>query len=347
MKFTLEQVAHLIDGEIVGDGSLEVIKISNIESAESGSITFLSNPKYEPFIYSTKATGIIVDKSIKLKQEVSNTLILVDDPYSSFTVLLAEYERLTALKKQGIEQPSHVSGSCTYGENLYLGAFAYIGEGVVLGKNVKIFPNTYIGDNSEIGDNSILHPGVKVYANTKIGKSCTIHSGVVLGSDGFGFAPQADGTYKSIPQVGNVIVEDYVDIGANTVVDCATFDSTIIKKGVKLDNLIQIAHNVVLGENTVVAAQAGISGSTTLGNNCIIGGQAGIVGHLKLGDGTKIQAQSGVTKNTKEGIALYGSPAIGYSNYIKSYAVFKKLPELLSRITELEEKILNLPPIKD
>ncbi len=346
MKFNLEQVAHILNGELEGDGSLTVSAISNIEEGQPGSITFLSNPKYEPYLYKTAATAVIVNKTLALKASVKATLIRVDDPYASFTTLLAEYQRLTTVNKSGLESPNFISPSAKIGKDVYIGAFAYIGEGAVIGDGVQIYPQTYVGDHVQIGKKTILYPGVKVYANCQIGSKCTLQAGAVLGSDGFGFAPQADGTYQTIPQLGKVIVEDHVDIGANTVIDCATFDATIIKSGVKLDNLIQVAHNVEIGDNTVIAAQAGISGSTKIGKQCVIGGQAGIVGHLKLADGTKVQAQSGMTKNTKPDSAWYGSPAIAYNNYVKSYAIFRKLPDVMKRLGDLEEKLLNLAPEK-
>ncbi|MDW3193196.1 MAG: UDP-3-O-(3-hydroxymyristoyl)glucosamine N-acyltransferase [Cytophagales bacterium] len=346
MEFNLEQIAHILNGELEGDGSLKVSRISSIEAGQQGSVTFLSNPKYEPFLYKTSATAAIVSKSLELREPVSTSLIRVDDPYASFTTLLAEYQRLTSVTKTGQESPNFIHPSAQIGKDVYVGAFAYIGEGAVIGDGAQVYPQTYVGDHVQIGAQSILYAGVKVYANCQIGSKCTVQSGAVLGSDGFGFAPQADGTYQTIPQLGKVIVEDHVDIGANTVVDCATFDATVIKSGVKLDNLIQVAHNVEIGENTVIAAQAGVSGSTKIGKQCVIGGQAGIVGHLKVADGTKIQAQSGMTKNTKPDSAWYGSPAIAYNNYVKSYAIFRKLPDVIKRLGDLEEKLLNLAPEK-
>jgi UDP-3-O-[3-hydroxymyristoyl] glucosamine N-acyltransferase len=346
MEFNLEQVAHILNGELEGEGGLKVSTISNIEDSQPGSITFLSNTKYEPFLYKTQASAVIVSKSLELREPVKTTLIRVEDPYASFTTLLAEYQRLTAVTKTGQESPCFVSPSARIGKDVYIGAFAYIGEGAEIGDGAQVYPQTYVGDQVKIGSKSILYPGVKVYGNCEIGANCTLQAGAIIGSDGFGFAPQADGTYQTIPQLGKVIVEDHVDIGANTVIDCATFDATIIKKGVKLDNLIQVAHNVEIGENTVIAAQAGISGSTKIGKQCVIGGQAGIVGHLKLADGTKVQAQSGMTKNTKPDSAWYGSPALAYNNYVKSYTIFRKLPDVIQRIGDLEEKLLNLPPEK-
>ncbi len=342
MEFNLEQVAHILNGKLEGDGSLTVSTISNIEDGKPGSITFLSNLKYESYLYDTSATAIIVSETLQLKEPVSNALIRVEDPYASFTTLLSEYQRLTTIVKTGLESPNFISPTAKIGTDVYIGAFAYIGDNAIIGDGAQIYPQSYVGDNVHIGDSSILYPGVKVYSNCQIGSKCTLQAGAILGSDGFGFAPQTDGTYQAIPQLGKVIVEDHVDIGANTVVDCATFESTVIKSGVKLDNLIQIAHNVEIGENTVIAAQAGISGSTKIGRQCVIGGQAGIVGHLKLEDGTKVQAQSGMTKNTKPDSAWYGSPAIAYNNYVKSYAIFRKLPDVIKRLGDLEEKLLNL-----
>lgn len=347
MEFNLEQIAHILNGELDGDASLKVSTISNIEAGQQGSITFLSNPKYEPFLYKTAATAVIVSKSLELREPVKIALIRVEDPYASFTTLLAEYQRLTAVTKTGSESPNFISPTARIGKDVYIGAFAYIGDGAVIGDGAQIYPQTYVGDHVHIGEKTILYPGVKVYAHCQIGSKCTLQSGAVLGSDGFGFAPQADGTYQTIPQLGKVIVEDQVDIGANTVIDCATFDATVIKSGVKLDNLIQVAHNVEIGENTVIAAQAGISGSTKIGRQCVIGGQAGIVGHIKIADGTKVQAQSGMTKNTKPESAWYGSPAVAYNNYVKSYAIFRKLPEVMKRLGNLEEKLINLPPEKE
>ena len=346
MKFSINQIAHLINGEVIGEGETKVHKLSNIEEAEAGSITFLSNTKYESYLYSTSASCVIVANDLTPKEEIATTLIRVSDPYVAFSTLLEEYQRLTAFRKVAIESPAFIHDSATLADEIYVGTFAYIGENATIGKHAKIYPGAYIGDNVSIGDNTIIYAGVKVYSNSVVGNNCTIHSGAVIGSDGFGFAPQKDGTYKAIPQLGNVVLHDFVDVGANTVIDCATFESTVIEKGVKLDNLIQVAHNVEIGENTVIAAQAGIAGSTKVGKQCVVGGQAGLVGHIKLADGTKVQAQSGVTKNTIESSALYGSPALGYNNYVRSYAIFRKLPEVVARIQQLEEKILNLPADK-
>ena len=349
MEFTVSQIALLLGGEIQGDGEKKISMLAKIQEAKSGEISFLSNPKYEPYIYETKASAVIVNKDFKSRKELNTTLIKVDDPYSSFTVLLEEYHKFISFQKSGIEEPSFIGSSCTVGESIYRGAFSYIGNNVKIGKNVKIYPHTYIGDNTEIGDNTILNANVKLYPNTKVGFNCVIHSGVVIGSDGFGFAPQQDGTYKTIPQMGNVIIGNHVDIGANSVIDCATFhgDSTVVDDGVKIDNFVQIAHNVKVGKNTVIAAQTGISGSTEIGKNCIIGGQVGVAGHIKIADNTGVGAQAGVSKSTKSGMKLWGTPAIDVIKYQRSYAVFKNLPDLNFRLKQLEEKMLNLPTFRE
>jgi len=348
MEFTIKQVADLLGGELSGDGTAKVKKLAKIQDAEPGSIAFLSNPKYENFIYTTRGSAVIVNKEFIAKGPISASLIVVEDAYSSFTQLLEQYFNLKNFSKIGVENPSFIGDNSTTGDKIYRGAFSYIGNNCKIGDNVKIYPQVYIGDNVKIGDNTILYSGVKVYADCVIGSHCTMHSGVVIGSDGFGFAPQKDGSYKTIPQVGNVIIEDHVDIGANTVIDCATMDSTIIRQGVKLDNLIQIAHNVELGKNTVIAAQTGVSGSTKIGENCIIAGQVGIVGHLEIANKTTVGAQAGVGKNiTEEGVVLLGSPGFERKQYLKSYAVFKNLPELRERLKELEENYTNFTISKE
>lgn len=344
MEFTAKEIAFLIGGTVKGTESLKVNKLAKIQEATAGSIAFLSNPKYENFIYNTPETSVvIVSKDFSAKESIKATLITVDDPYTSFSTLLEEYHKIISFVKKGIENPSYIGENSETGENIYRGAFSYIGNDCTIGKNVKIYPQVFIGDNVNIGDNTILYAGVKIYSDTMIGHHCTIQSGAVVGSDGFGFAPQADGTFKTIPQVGNVVIGNHVDIGANTIIDCATMGSTFIRDGVKLDNLIQIAHNVEIGKNTVIAAQAGISGSTKIGENSMIGGQVGIIGHLTLANRTNIGAQSGLSKSiTKEGTSILGSPAFDYTSHLKSASVFKKLPELQKRIEELEEKILHL-----
>ncbi|NJN41229.1 MAG: UDP-3-O-(3-hydroxymyristoyl)glucosamine N-acyltransferase [Flammeovirgaceae bacterium] len=342
MEFTIDQIAELLGGEIQGDRNGKINMLAKIQDAKSGQISFLSNPKYENFIYSTKASAVIVKNDFKPKKKLSTTLILVDDPYLSFTVLLEEYHKYISFQKSGIEEPTFIGENSKTGDNIYRGAFSYIGNNCKIGNNVKIYPHAFIGDGVTIGDNSIIHSSVKIYADSKIGNNCELHSGVVIGSDGFGFAPQDDGSYKTIPQLGNVTIEDNVTIGANTVVDCATMfgDSTIIRKGVKLDNLIQIAHNVEVGKNTVIAAQTGISGSTKVGEHCMIGGQVGIAGHLVIANNTSIGAQSGLGKSVvEEGQRLFGYPVFDVKKYFRSYAVFKKLPDVNDRLNELEKKL--------
>ncbi len=339
MELTVEQVAGLIGGSVKGDGNATINRLEKIEEATEGSIAFLANPKYTNYIYTTGASAVIVKSDFEPEKEIKSSLIKVADPYGAFAQLLEAYEQMTAKVKVGIENPSFQDESATIGSDCYLGAFSYVGQNAKIGDNVKIYPNVYIGDNAEVGDNTILFSGVKVYADCKIGKHCKIHSGVVIGSDGFGFAPQEDGTYKSIPQTGNVIIEDHVDIGANTTIDCATMGSTIIKSGVKLDNLVQVAHNVELGKNTVIASQAGISGSAKIGENCQIGGQAGITGHLNMANKTIIGPQAGVPKTIKEeGKVWFGSPIMEHREFLKMSIILRNLPQLIERVKQLEKK---------
>jgi UDP-3-O-[3-hydroxymyristoyl] glucosamine N-acyltransferase len=337
VKFTAQQIAGILDGDIEGNPDIEVYKLSKIEEGTEGSITFLANPKYKPYIYSTKASIAIVNKEFETESKINTTLIKVDDAYLAFSKIL-EYYNLVKLNKFGIEQPSFISESVSYGEGVYIGAFSYLAENVKIGQNVKIFPNVYLGDNVVIGDNTIIFAGAKIYSETIIGNDCVINSGVVIGADGFGFVPDKNGEYKKIPQTGNVIIEDHVDIGASTTIDRATMGSTIIRSGVKLDNHIQIAHNVEIGKNTVIASQTGIAGSTKIGENCLIGGQVGIVGHIIIGNNVKIQAQSGIGRNVKDNEVLQGSPAITLSDYNKSYVHFKNLPKIVKDINDLEKK---------
>lgn len=340
MKFTAEQIAGILEGEVVGNPMAEVFRLSKIEEGAEGSLTFLSNPKYLNYIYSTKASVTIVNDTFVPESPLTTTLIKVQDAYAAFSKLLEFYNQVK-LNKSGIEQPSFLSQSVKYGDNLYLGSFSYVGQNVVLGENVKIYPNCFIGDNVVIGDNVLLFAGAKIYSETIIGNNCTIHSGAIIGADGFGFAPNPDGTYTKIPQIGNVIIEDNVDIGSCTTIDRATMGSTIIRKGVKLDNQIQIAHNVEIGENTVIAAQTGVAGSTKIGKNGMIGGQVGISGHLNIGNNVRIQAQSGVGRNIKDNEILQGSPTFGYNDFSKSYVHFKNLPKIVAEIEELKKQILN------
>ena len=338
MKFTAAQIAGILEGEVVGNPDAEVFKLSKIEEGTEGSLTFLANPKYNNYIYSTQATVTIVNNTFEPEQEITTTLIKVDDAYKSFSKLL-EYYNQVKLMKSGIEQPSVISDGVTYGSDLYLGSFCYVGKNVTIGSNVKIYPNSFIGDNVTIGDNCVFFAGVRIYSETVIGNRCTIHSGTIIGSDGFGFAPQEDGSYVKVPQIGNVIIEDDVEIGACTTVDRATLGSTIIRKGVKLDNHIQVAHNVEIGENTVIAAQTGIAGTTKIGKNCLIGGQVGFAGHLVIGDGVKIQAQSGIGKNLEAGEVVQGSPAFNYGDFAKSFVHFRNLPKIVTDLEELKNKI--------
>ena len=338
MKFTAAQIAGILEGEVVGNPDAEVYKLSKIEEGTEGSLTFLANPKYINYIYSTQASVTIVNNTFEPEQEITTTLIKVEDAYKSFSKLL-EYYNQVKLMKSGIEQPSVISDGVTYGPDLYLGSFCYVGKNVVIGKNVKIYPNSFIGDNVTIGDNCVFFAGVRIYSETVIGNRCTIHSGTIIGSDGFGFAPQEDGTYVKVPQIGNVIIEDDVEIGACTTVDRATLGSTIIRKGVKLDNHIQVAHNVEIGENTVIAAQTGIAGTTKIGKNCLIGGQVGFAGHLIIGDGVKIQAQSGIGKNLEAGEVVQGSPAFNYGDFAKAFVHFRNLPKIVSDLEELKNTI--------
>ncbi|MCD6063011.1 MAG: lpxD [Flavipsychrobacter sp.] len=344
MQFTAQQVAAIINGQIEGDPQAKVSRVGKIEEGEEGVLSFIANPKYEDYLYSTKASILIVNEALKVEQPVAPTLIRVKDAYIAFTQLLEKYHQMTgSAGKNGIEEPSYISPTAKVGQNVYIGAFAYVGENARIGDNVKIYPGCYLGDNVVIGNDSVLYAGVKVYNECHLGQRVVIHSGTVVGGDGFGFAPQKDGTYKKVPQIGNVIIENDVEIGANTTIDRATMGSTVIHKGVKLDNLIQIAHNVEIGENTVIAAQTGVSGSTKIGRNCIIGGQVGMVGHIQIADGTRINAQSGLSKSvTAPNTALTGSPAFEYKSSLKSQAIFRNLPELQQRLLKLEETVEEL-----
>jgi len=337
MKFTAAQIAGILQGEVVGNPNAEVFKLSKIEEGTAGSLTFLANPKYISHIYSTQATITIVNQNFVPEQEINTTLIKVEDAYQSFSQLL-EYYNQVKLMKSGIEQPSVISENVTYGTDLYLGSFCYIGKNVTIGNNVKIYPNSFIGDNVTIGDNCVFFAGVRIYSETIIGSNCTIHSGTIVGSDGFGFAPQEDGSFKKVPQIGNVIIEDDVEIGSCSTIDRATLGSTIIKKGVKLDNHIQVAHNVEIGENTVIAAQTGIAGSTKIGKNCMIGGQVGIVGHITIGNNVKIQAQSGIGKSLADGEVVQGSPAFNYGDFAKSFVHFRNLPKIVADLENLKKQ---------
>lgn len=340
MKFSASQIAGILEGEVEGDTSIQVSKLAKIEEGSPGSLTFLANPKYTPYLYTTKASITIVDKTFVAEQDFTTTLLRVDNAYESFSKLL-EYYNKVKMNKTGVEDPIFISKTATLGSNVYLGAFAYIGDNVVVGDNVKIYPNVYIGDNVTIGSDSVLFSGAKLYSETIVGTHCVINSGAIIGADGFGFSPNEKGEFTKVPQTGNVILEDYVDVGAATTIDRATLGSTIIRKGVKLDNQIQIAHNVEIGENTVIAAQTGIAGSTKIGSQCLIGGQVGFAGHLTIGNNVRIQAQSGVGRNIKDNETIQGSPSFNYGDFSKSYVHFKNLPTIIRRFNALEKKINN------
>jgi UDP-3-O-[3-hydroxymyristoyl] glucosamine N-acyltransferase len=337
MKFTAEQIAGILEGQVVGNPDAEVSTLSKIEEGTNGSLTFLSNPKYANFIYTTEASVTIVNKNFVPEAPISTTLIKVEDAYGAFAKVLTFYAQAKNDSKKGIEQPVFMSEDVQFGSDLYVGSFTYVGKNVTLGDNVKIFPNCFIGDNVTIGDNVLIYSGVRIYSETVIGNNCNFHSGVIIGSDGFGFAPNADGSYDKIPQIGNVIIENDVEIGAGTTIDRATMGSTIIRNGVKLDNQIQIAHNVEIGEHTVIAAQTGIAGSTKIGKHCTIGGQVGIVGHIIIGNNVRIQAQSGVQKNLKDDEIVQGTPAFNYNDFSKSYVHFRNLPKMVVAYNELKK----------
>ncbi|NQU85840.1 MAG: UDP-3-O-(3-hydroxymyristoyl)glucosamine N-acyltransferase [Mariniphaga sp.] len=342
MEFSVTDIAALLNGEIEGDKEVKVNNVSKIEEGKKGTLAFLANPKYENFIYETRASVILVNKSFIPQKKINATLIKVDDAYKAFAKLLDYYAQAKNLIKTGIEQPSYLDETASVGKNIYLGAFAYVGKNVVVGNNVKIYPQVYIGENVEIGDDCILYSGCKIYADTKIGNRCIVHSGTVIGSDGFGFAPLEDGSYKKIEQIGNVILEDDVEIGSNTSIDCGTMGSTIIRKGAKLDNLIQIAHNCDIGENTVIAGQVGIAGSAKIGKNCKFGGQVGINGHIIIEDNVQVGAQSGISKNVKGNQIILGSPAVEVKHALKMYTIFRNLPKLRDEIVQLQKEIKEL-----
>lgn len=342
MQFTAEQIAGLLNGEVEGSPEARVSQLAKIEEGKEGTLSFLSNPKYENYLYTTESSIVIVNADLVLQKPVQTTLIRVKDAYSAFSELLKIYNAMFN-DREGVEPHVFVHESATIDEGGYLGSFSYISKGARIGKNVKIYPRVYIGDNVTIDDNVILYPGVIVYHDCKIGANTIIHSGTVIGSDGFGFAPQADGSYEKVPQIGNVVIEENVEIGANTVIDRATLGSTIIRKGVKLDNLIQIAHNVEVGSNTVIAAQTGVSGSTKIGKGVILGGQVGLVGHIHIADGNQVQAQSGINRSIKEANGKWGgTPATPYTSQLRSQVIYARLPELEKRIVELENIIKNL-----
>lgn len=343
MNFSASQISELLDGEIVGNPDVEVSDLSKIEEGKPGTLSFLANPKYTPYIYSTKASLVIVSKDFEPEKELPEgcTLIKVDDPYAGFSKLLELYNQIKHDRK-GISDTAVVDPSATIGEDVYVGANTVIESGVEVGSNARIYPQVFLGANVKVGENTIIHPGARILTDCVIGADCVIHAGVVIGGDGFGFAPNSENNYQKIAQIGNVILEDHVEIGANTTIDRATLGSTIIRKGAKIDNLIQIAHNVVIGENTVIAAQTGIAGSTEIGKNCMIGGQVGIVGHISIADGTMIAAQSGVGSTIKEKTVLQGSPGFSIIDYKKSYVGFRKLPKLMADLDRLSKELAEL-----
>ena len=343
ISFTAQQIALLIQGKIEGEATAVVNQFGKIESAMPGEISFLANPKYEDFLYTTKASIVIVNESLVLKNKIGSTLIRVPDAYTAFATLLTKYQEMKNENLVGIQSPSFIASTAKLGEQNFIAAFAYIGENVKTGNKVKIFPGAVISENVSIGNNVTIHAGVIIYSDCVLGNNITIHSGSIIGSDGFGFAPKADGSYQKIPQLGNVIIEDDVEIGSNTTIDRATIGSTIIKKGVRIDNLIQIAHNVEIGENTVIAAQVGISGSTKIGKGVMMGGQSGTIGHLTIADGIKIAARTGITKEFKEaGITLSGYPAREQSAFLRAQVAQKNLPALEKRVKELEIMVQQL-----
>ena len=342
MQFTAAQIASLINARVEGDPGAIIVDIAKIEEGRKDTLSFIANAKYEPYLYTSQAGVILVNDSLVLEKPITATLLRVPDAYAAFATLLELYSKMVSGNdlKTGIEEPAYINSTAVLGKDVYVGAFAYIGNKTKIGDRVKIYPGAYIGDHVTIENDSIIYPGVKIYHNCVLGQRVILHSGVIVGSDGFGFAPLGDGTYKKIPQLGNVIIEDDVEIGSNSTIDRATLGSTVIRKGVKLDNLIQVAHNVEIGSGTVIAAQTGISGSTKIGKNCMIGGQVGIVGHIQIADGTKINAQSGLSKGiSTPGTTVTGSPAYDFRSSLKSQAIFRNLPELLQRIQQLEEKL--------
>ena len=339
MNFTAAIIAEFLKGEVEGNPEASVNDISKIEEGKPGTLSFLANPKYEKYIYDTQSSIVIVNADFKAQKEIPATLVRVKNAYESFAALLRLYEQ-SKPGKSGISKTAAISDSASLGKNLYVGEFTVVSQNASVGDGAQLYPQVYVGDNVKIGEGSILHPGVKVYEGCEIGSHCVIHAGAIIGADGFGFAPNQDNNYEKVPQVGKVIIEDHVEIGANTTVDRATMGATILRKGVKLDNLIMIGHNVEVGENTVIAGQSGISGSTKVGKNCMFGGQVGLIGHITIASGVKIAAQSGITKDIKqEGIVVQGSPAFDFGPYQRSYLLFRNLPKIRDQIIELERKV--------
>lgn len=342
MEFTAQIIAGFLGGTVEGDPNTKVHTIAKIEEGFAGALSFLANPKYTPYIYSTESSIVLVNKDFVAEQSVKATLVRVNNAYEAFASLLDLYAQSKQSKK-GIEELSFIHNTAKLGENIYVGAFSYISENAIIGNNVKIYPQVFVGDKVKIGDNTVLNPGVVIYEECVIGSNCIIHAGAIIGADGFGFASQEDTNYKKIPQIGNVIIEDYVEIGANATVDRATMGSTILRKGVKIDDHVHIAHNVEVGENTVMAAQGGVAGSTKIGKNCMFGGQVGISPHVKIANGVKVGAQAGISGDIKkEGAILLGSPANEIGRQRRSMAVYKNLPDIVTKISELEKAIEEL-----
>jgi UDP-3-O-[3-hydroxymyristoyl] glucosamine N-acyltransferase len=335
MEFTANQIASFVRGTVEGDGDVKVCTFAKIEEGTPGALTFLANPKYTHFVYNTKASVVLISKDFVAEQPISATLIRVDNPYETLAELMRIVATATANLPVGVELPSFISDGVKLTDDVYVGAFAYIGKNANIGKGVKIFPQVYVGDNVEIGEGSILYPGCKIYHGCKIGKNCIIHAGVVIGADGFGFAPDKDGHYHKIPQLGIVVIEDNVEIGANTTIDRSTMSVTRVGSGTKLDNLIQVAHNAEIGNDTVIAAQAGIAGSTKIGSNCAIGGQVGFAGHIHVGNNVTIGAQSGVPNNVADGKRIMGYPAVDAGEFARSVAYMRRLPKLFAQVDEL------------
>lgn len=339
MQFTADQIAAIAGGQVEGDGGVIINSVAKIEEGHPGAITFLSNPKYTHFVYQTEASAVLVSNDFAPEQPVKATLIRVENPYATVAKLLQMVSKMMEPQRTGIEQPVFISEGVEIPEGAYIGAFAYIGKGVQLGKNVKIFPQVYLGDNVRIGDNTTIKPGVKVYHNCVIGANCILQAGVVIGADGFGFAPTSDGTYDKIPQIGNVVIEDNVEIGANTTIDRATMGSTVIGHGTKLDNLVQVAHNCVIGHDTVMAAQVGIAGSTKVGSNCMFGGQVGLAGHITIGDDVQLGAQSGIPHSLPAGSRLIGTPPVSVGDFARNAIYIRRLGDLFSSVRNLEKEI--------
>lgn len=346
MEFKATDIASFLNGEVIGDGNVKVSGVSKIEEGQTGTLSFLANPKYENYIYNTSSSIVLVNRTFTPKSEVKATLIKVDDAYQAFASLLDLYVQAKQNTRKGIESPVSIHETAKIGSDVYVGAFTSIGRNAKVGKASKIFPQVFVGDNVTIGENCILYAGVKIYDDCVIGNNCILHSGAVVGSDGFGFAPQPDGTYKKIPQIGNVILEDNVEIGANTAIDCGTFGSTIIRKGAKIDNLVQIAHNCEIGDNTVIAGQTGMAGTTKVGKNCKFAGQVGLAGHLTIGDNVQIGAQSGVSKSIKDNEIVLSSPAVNYKEAIKTYTIIRNLPKLREEFIQLQKDVESLKQAK-